>query len=420
MKILDITKTANTNLFRSKLRTFLTVLAVFIGTFTLTLTTGIGEGVRDFVNKQISSVSAPGIISVFSTGGVTENPFGDVKEYNPDKKKDQTVSATTFSQSDVDKLKPIENVKDVQLVYVPVPEYVTRDGQKKYNIPALDQNVDGFETPLAAGKVPNPNADNEILLSYQYLSPLGFDKPEDAVNQKIKIAYKNIKGEVKEVEYTITGVLVNSLTGSFIRVNLSELQKEAIYQADRDPGAIAMVVLTDPKLASDKFEQVKKDIRAKGYAASSVEDQLNQLNTIISTIQAVLNGFAVIVIIAGGIGIINTLLMAVYERTREIGLMKALGMKSSEVFSIFAIEATLLGFWGGIIGIAGGIGLGFLINYFASTTILKDLQGFNLFAFPFASMLPILLGTMIVGLLAGTLPAIKASRLNPIEALRYE
>lgn len=420
MKILDITKTANTNLFRSKLRTFLTVLAVFIGTFTLTLTTGIGEGVRDFVNKQISSVSAPGIITVFSTGGVSENPFGDVKEYNPDKKKDQTVSATTFSQSDVDKLKPVDNVKDVQLVYVPVPEYVTREGQKKYNVISLDQNVDGFETPLAAGKVPNPNADNEILLSYQYLSPLGFDKPEDAVNQKIKIAYKNIKGEVKEVEYTITGVLVNSLTGSFIRVNLSELQKEAIYQADRDPGAIAMVVLTDPKLASDKFEQVKKDIRAKGYAATSVEDQLNQLNTIIDTIQAVLNGFAVIVIVAGGIGIINTLLMAVYERTREIGLMKALGMKSSEVFSIFAIEATLLGFWGGIIGIAGGIGLGFLINYFASTTILKDLQGFNLFAFPLASMLPILLGTMIVGLLAGTLPAIKASRLNPIEALRYE
>lgn len=420
MKTIDLIKTSNTNLFRSKLRTFLTILAVFVGTFTLTLTTGLGQGVRDFVNKQISSVSAPGIISVFSTGGAGENPLGEVKEYDPNKKQDQTVSTTSFSDPDIEKIKQIPNVRDAQLVYVPIPEYVTREGQKKYNVASLDQNVDGFETPLAAGRAPDPKNDSEILLAYQYLAPLGFNKPEDALNQKVKIAYKNIKGEIKETEYTIVGVLVNSLTGSMIRVNLGELQKESVYQTQRDTGAIAIVVLTDPKLEKDKFDQVKKDIRSKGYTATSVEDQLTTLNTIINTIQSVLNGFAFIVIIAAGIGIINTLLMAVYERTREIGLMKALGMRSTEVFSIFALEATLLGFWGGILGIACGMGLGYLINNIASNTLLKDLQGFNLMAFPLVATLPILFGTMIIGLLAGTLPAIKASRLNPIEALRYE
>lgn len=420
MKVLDVLKTSNTNLFRSPLRTALTVLAIFIGTLTLTLTTGLGSGVRDFVNKQLSSVSAPGIISIIATGGVSENPFGEPQEYNPEKKQQQTVSTTSFSQTDIDKIKQIENIKNVYPVYVPIPEYITKSGEKKYTLSTLDQQVEGFETPLAAGRVPDPNKNEEILLSYRYLEILGFNKPEDAIGQKVSIAYKNILGEIKEREYTVVGVLINSITGSLIRVNLIELQEMSKWQLQRDPGAFALVAMTDPDLPKDKFDKVKKDLREKGYVGTSLEDQVNQINTIIDTIQTVLNSFAIIVIVAGGIGIINTLLMSVYERTREIGLMKALGMKSNEVFSIFAIEAVLIGFWGGLFGILAGIGLGYVINYFASITLLKDLQGFNLMAFPLIAVLPILLGTMVVGLLAGTLPAIKASLLNPIEALRYE
>jgi len=419
MKVIDIIKTSNTNLLRSKLRTFLTVLAVFIGTFTLTLTTGLGEGVRDFVNKQISAVSADGLIAVFPTGGFGgSNPL-EIKEYNPDKQK-QTISATTFSDDDVTKLKEVKNVKDVLKVYNALPEYITREGQKKYEMPPFDQHIEGFETPLAAGRVPDVNKNNEVVLAYSYLKPLGFNNPEDALGKKVKVGFKDNKGELKEFEYEIVGVLVNSLSGAFTRANLAEIERLSLYQTKRDTGAISLVVATDPKLSKDDFNQVKKDIRAKGYSATSVDDQINQLNTIIDTIQTVLNGFAMIVIIAGAIGIINTLLMAVYERTREIGLMKALGMKSGEVFTVFAIEAVLLGFWGGLIGILTGIGVGYLVNYVASATLLKDLHGFNLMAFPLIATLPILLGTMVVGLLSGTLPAIKASRLNPIEALRYE
>ena len=419
MKFLDIIQTANTNLLRSKLRTVLTILAVFIGTFTLTLTTGLGEGVRDFVNKQISSVSAEGVIVVVATGGFgNENPL-EIKEYNPDKK-EEAVATSTFSDEDLSKIKGVKNVKDVVPAYTVLPEYITREGSKKYELPPLDFHVDGVTTPLAAGRNPESSKNEEILLSYNYLQPLGYSKPEDALNQKIKIAVKNVKGEIKEFEYTIVGVLVNSLTGAFTRANAGELKNLSIYQNQRDIGSTSLAVLTDPKLEENVFDQVKKDIREKGYTANSVEDQISSLNTIIDTIQTVLNSFAAIVILAAGIVIINTLLMAVYERTREIGLMKALGTKSGEVFYMFAIEAILLGFWGGVIGIFAGVAAGFGINALASATLLKDLQGFNLMAFPWMSILPILAGTMIVGLLAGTLPAVKASRLNPIEALRYE
>lgn len=420
MKIKDIFTTANQNLLRSPLRSLLTILAIFVGTTTLTLTTGVGEGVRDFVNKQIASVSAPGVIVILPTGGVNSNPFGEIKEYDADKRKDQSVAATAFTQEDIDKIKSVENVKDVQPVYVPVPEYVTAKDQKKYSIVALDQHVEGLETPLAAGRLPDPNKNEEILLAYQYLSPLGLGNPNDAISKEITIAYKSVKGEIFERKYTVVGVLVNSLSGSFIRVNLDELKSVSLEQYQKDLGAYTLVALTDPKLEKSKFEETKKQIRSKGYSAVSVEDQINQINTVITAIQYVLNAFAVIVISAAGIGIINTLLMAVYERTREIGLNKALGMKPAEVFYIFAIEAIMLGFWGGILGIMFGVGLGWIFNYSASTSFLKDLQGFSLFLFPIWVTLPILLGTMLVGLIAGTYPAIKASRLNPIDALRYE
>jgi putative ABC transport system permease protein len=419
MKIKDILQSSNTNLFRSKLRSLLTILAIFIGTFTLTLTTGLGEGVRDFVGKQLSSVSADGILTIVSTAGFGGgNPLG-ISEYDPDKQ-DQTVSTTTFSQEDINRIKEIENIIDVLPVYNALPEYITREGQKKYELPPLDQYIEGFETPLAAGRDPNPNNNEEILLAYSYLEPLGFENPEDAIDQTIIIAFKDITGEVQEFEYKIVGVLVNSLTGAFTRVNIDEIRKLSDFQYKRDTGAFALVATFDPDISEEKVSEIKRELSSKGYTGITIDDQINQINAIIDTIQIVLNFFAIIVILAAGIGIINTLYMSVYERTREIGLMKALGTKSSEIFYIFAFEALLIGFWGGLAGIVIGVLVGFGVNTVASATVLSDLQGFSLMVFPFLPNVLILFSTMLLGLIAGTFPALKASRLDPIEALRYE
>lgn len=152
----------------------------------------------------------------------------------------------------------------------------------------------------------------------------------------------------------------------------------------------------------------------------TVEDTIGIIKQVIDAITAVLNFFAAIALLAASFGIINTLLMAVQERTREIGLMKAMGLGRNKIFLLFSIEAVLIGFWGSLLGSLAGIGIGQVVNRIARDSFLKDLPGFNLTVFSPQSVAVIMLIIMTIAFIAGTLPARRASQKDPIEALRYE
>lgn len=134
----------------------------------------------------------------------------------------------------------------------------------------------------------------------------------------------------------------------------------------------------------------------------------------------VLNAFAVIALLAAAFGIVNTLFMSVQERTREIGLMKAMGMGGGKVFGLFSLEATFIGFLGSAIGALLGIAAGTGISSALSGNLLADLPGLTLIAFDPASIAVIVVLVMAIAFLAGTLPAARAARANPVESLRYE
>ena len=108
------------------------------------------------------------------------------------------------------------------------------------------------------------------------------------------------------------------------------------------------------------------------------------------------------------------------ERTKEIGLQKALGMGRGKVFLLFSLESVLIGFWGATLGIVVGIVIGTISNIILARTYLESFEGYNLFAFKPLSIIFVILLVCIIAFLAGVLPAFRASRLNPIEALRYE
>ncbi len=127
-----------------------------------------------------------------------------------------------------------------------------------------------------------------------------------------------------------------------------------------------------------------------------------------------------IALAVASLGIINTLIMAIYERTREIGVMKAVGASKGTIRWLFTVEAGSIGFWGGVVGVVIAWIAGQVINVIAHLTFLKDYKGFNISAFPLWLILAVIALSTGVALVAGLLPANRAARLDPIEALRYE
>jgi putative ABC transport system permease protein len=153
----------------------------------------------------------------------------------------------------------------------------------------------------------------------------------------------------------------------------------------------------------------------KSVFVSSSEQLLEQVNSLLSLVTIFLAGIAGISLLVGGIGITNAMIASVLERTREIGLLKSLGMADSEILSLFLIEAAFIGAVGGLMGIALGFGFASLIAF------VGEQAGFALVAVA-DPMLAIeaLVFAMLVGMAAGFYPARRAAMLDPITALRYE
>jgi putative ABC transport system permease protein len=166
--------------------------------------------------------------------------------------------------------------------------------------------------------------------------------------------------------------------------------------------------------------KIKNSVIKLGYRAETLEEQIATIRTVVNAITGTLILFGSIALIAASFGIINTLFMSVQERTREIGLMKAMGLSRSKVFSLFSIEAILIGFFGSLFGILAAMAAGNLINDIGAKSFLEGMEGLKLIALNPIAILGIMCLIMFIAFLAGTLPARRAAKLDPIAALRYE
>ena len=165
---------------------------------------------------------------------------------------------------------------------------------------------------------------------------------------------------------------------------------------------------------------MKKTLLEKGFSAETFADQQKQIYDAIGIFKVAMGLVAFIALFAASFGIINTLVIAVLERTREIGLQKALGMGRGKIFAIFSLESVLIGFWGAMLGTVAGIIIGLIANQVLINLYSESFEGYRLFVFTIPSILLVTLLVCTIAFLAGVLPAIRASRLNPIESLRYE
>ena len=433
MKIIDTLASANANLARNKVRTTLTIIAIMVGAFTLALTLGINTGVNRYIDAQLGSIGGKNTMIIMPKTDEAIIDTSSVEEYSP-RQADSTGNARGGSSSTpipitkeiLQKINNIKGVHSADAYNLPEADYITNDRTDKKFVISVAETVAGLTIDMETGNAPNNNTDRpQISLEPRFVSELGYSDSAQAIGQEIELGVTDrLTGESITITATISGVQATALMNdglSYINTALSQKIINTTSSNGQLPQPVYMAIATlEDNLSDETISSIKKQIADLGFQAQTVDDQIGVVRSVINAITGVLTMFATIALIAASFGIINTLYMAVQERTREIGLMKAMGLSNLRVFLMFSLEAILIGFWGSVIGIGLAMVAGIGINEIAQTSFLGDLTGFILIQFSMQNSLLITGIICLIAFLAGTMPAVRASKLNPIEALRYE
>jgi putative ABC transport system permease protein len=428
MKFWELVKIANRNLLRSKLRTFLTVTAIFVGSFTLTLTNGLGDGLRDYVENQVKNIEGKNILFIRKkfeeqdTKSKVDEP-AEYKETTQDEA-GNTIDPNSYlvSLGQVESLsKELTEIKTVSPRFPIDGEYITLDGAKKYQF-RLGTLSEGMTQKVVTGKT--------IDGTGQIILPLSLAKAFDEnikalVGKNVIIGYKVEQPAAMKTEtLKIVGVATKGFMANyncFIDTQTARKIYDEQNRTSENYNRFDSFTLQLKNGADEKaVETLKMRLEEKGFSADSYADRQKRTYDGIGILQIGLNLFAFIALLAASFGIVNTLVIAVLERTKEIGLQKALGMGRGKVFMLFSIESVLIGFWGAVSGIVSAIIIGVITNIFLARTYLESFEGYSLFVFTLKSIIFVIVLVCAIAFLAGVLPAFRASRLNPIEALRYE
>lgn len=432
MRTLDLLRAAVRNTFRSKLRTALTVVAIFIGAFTLTLTSAVGTGVSDYITTQVSAIGSSDSLTVTKTQSAQTATGSGPAKYDP-----STVTSTSqggrqgapgttvaeLTGSDIDRIRGIDGVRSVTPAVALRASWISA-GHGKWQVsfnPTIVSNAD-----LAAGaQLDQSTSARQILLPTTYLHNLGLGSATAAVGSSVTIGIQDYAGVMHTVTATVVGVQNATLFTSGATANDALRQALTTAQRTGTPSSVptaygSATVTVAAGSTPAQISAVQHRLTDAGYTGRTIADQLGSLLTVIDGIVGVLDAFALIALLAAGFGIVNTLLMSVQERTREIGLMKAMGMGAGRVFALFSLEAVFIGFLGSAIGAAVAIGIGSFVSDRLGATLLSDLPGLQILRFTPATVAVIVLVVMAISFVAGTLPARRAAKQDPIEALRYE
>lgn len=453
MRFFDLLSMSVNSLLRRKLRTFLTVLGVVIGTASIVVMISLGIGLNKFTMEQYESSGSLTAIRVYN--------------YDRGNSSDKTNPEDGFMTDDTMKVFeriphvvsaypklnmfvimkqgvyegnvqlvgiPLSAMKDIKLGEGKLPDADSQDlemvvgnmvSQDFYN----SKTGDGYD--YRTGKGPDVDFMNKPLFTifdtdayYQSKYPSGGDgtsptKPPKKYMLKTAGIVEGGPEDWNEYSY-----------GIYVDIEKLKTQLKQIFKKNPIPGQPtnkkgkpynyfvyeqATVNVDDMK----NVVEVQKAINNMGYEANSQMEWLEQSQKQSNMVQAVLGGIGAVSLFVAAIGIANTMMMSIYERTKEIGVIKVLGCAMGNIRSMFLIEAGFIGFVGGVIGVLLSYGVSFLINKFLAGALLYGMTSK-------LSMIPPWLGfasigfAVLIGMIAGFFPALRAMKLSPLAAIRND
>ena len=382
-----------------KVRSILTASGIIIGIAAIIALVSIGTGTNAAVSSALGSLGGN---TIFVTGGGGGGGFG------------QPSSSTQLEKKDLNSIKAISGV-DLAVGILFKSEPVTVKSTTKYFTfyGVNSKDAQGFFQNLGVIQIQDgrffKSGEHGVVVVGSSIATKGFPDPIK-VNDKI-----SVKGQ----KYEVIGILKETGSTQYDSTVIIPIGDLSGTTSGNDQYTIIFARVSFPDRIDNIANAIQKkmdDLHGKKTFVVFTPKQLaQQIGVVTNTLSITLGGIAGIALIVAGIGIANTMLMSIIERTREIGIMKAIGASYRNVLQIFLTEAAVIGLIGGIAGDALGILFSEVLG-----AILRN-YGLNFTTLVTPNLLLIGIGFSVgVGLLFGFFPARKAAKMNPIEALRYE
>jgi putative ABC transport system permease protein len=415
MLLRDYLEFAKSSLVHRKLRSWLTALGIVIGIAAVFSLVSIGQGFDNLVKEQISSLGGNFIFITPSTQTSQGGPsFGFSSGVGP-----RSASQGTLTTNDVSAVRSARGV-------VFADGIIFDRSDVEFRGEVVTTNVQGYTVDLLKEFPLVSIGEGRIFSSGESkVAIVGFKVARDFFDREVKL------GDIITVEkesYRVIGIFSEgsgataSIFDQSIAVPRDDAKRMFKDPGSRDVSAI-FVKMSEDADADRVLKDVEKRLRAshkvtkedQDFTATSSKAIQSSVAAITGGITLFLGGIAAISLLVGAIGIVNTMFMSVMERTKQIGILKALGARSSQITAIFLIESSMLGLIGGVIGVSIGVALDLVIGS-------KELLGPSAFVAPITPGLVIfcISFSAIVGTVAGVLPARRAAKMDPVEAIRYE
>mgnify|MGYP000998527131 CR=1 FL=1 len=434
MSNIDVLSMALRNLWKRKLRTFLTVLGVLIGTASIVVMVSIGIGMNESYKAQAESWGSLQVINVNKPYmGNSNNKDTVINQASLDKfSKLQYVEAVTPVLNSYLQIISGKYINDAQILGM-YPETIEAMGYKVSDgrlLQAEDKMV-----VLVGGEIKNSFYNPRLSWRMRWQSP----PPEiDLMNDKVQLTYDYSYGtsyadkKIKPYKVEVAGILGGSGSGAYsIIMPLNSLEKILTDQEkyNKSQGNStnyyysggsankkgeydqAMVKVND----MNKVQEVQDKIKEMGFEAYSTSDYLESMKETSKMLRLMLGAIGSVSLFVAAIGITNTMVMAIYERTREIGIMKVIGASLKDIKKLFLTEAAFIGFFGGVTGILLSFATSKLVNFIASGQGSEMLSSIP----PWLCVLALVFATF-VGIAAGYFPAKRAMKLSALSAIKTE